>query len=769
MSDTDPRIEITAILDRVTNTYNQIQGRVTHRLEPFGRGPIVFQTAVDPIDCEKWHVSDTFLGSELLNKIVKGICTAVSGLLVGVGDTLNTIIDAITGTINGLITGIGNTVDAIFGSLGSKISELIDSILDKMEEIATRIVVIIDQVTTALSKAVVDISNALATAINNVLNSVSDGFTEIANTLKDLVSSITDNVVKVVDAIGDNIVLVIDTLVSSAERIFLSIEQGFTRLIDQVIGGVESGLGAVEKVIESVPIAIKSSAAGLTSGIAEGVGGPLKTLGTLMFDQIEAAMDKLIEDKDLDVTTTLEDIMKRMGVPVEAVAKATKIVAGVTPRAQGITLMVLAGVLITILPQVISAVTSPLLEALNQEVRGVVRQALIPVPDSLEAYYRDELTRDELDKELHQAGLQTNKIDILINTGRRFASPQDLRQWWLRGLISESEHDEALIGQRVRPQDLDNIKEASFFIPGAQDLIRFAVREVFSPSIRRDFGLDDDFPQEFADNAKKVGLSDEWARAFWAAHWVLPSIRMGFEMFHRRFIEQSDVELLMRTQDVMPFWRDNILKIAYRPITRVDVRRFHKLGLVDEEELQLRYQDVGYSPDDAARMVEFTIAFNAGDEPEEVAPITTQTRTMTTDLLEDGAIRESDARSILRALDYSEPLADLIVDQTLLEIERKDRKVQADAITNKAKSGGITFEQAQGDLAALGFETDELQKILTTLQRDLDSKNKLPSLSMLTTMRERKVIKDDIFIATLGRLGYSPEWAERILENEKKG
>ncbi|GAI71686.1 unnamed protein product, partial [marine sediment metagenome] len=107
--------------------------------------------------------------------------------------------------------------------------------------------------------------------------------------------------------------------------------------------------------------------------------------------------------------------------------------------------------------------------------------------------------------------------------------------------------------------------------------------------------------------AMKKGLSKDWSQRYWAAHWNLPSPLQGFEMLHRGVIDEGELTMLLRALDVMPFWRDKLTQIAYRRLTRVDIRRMYKQGVLDESEVLESYKQHGYTDENAARMTEFTI------------------------------------------------------------------------------------------------------------------------------------------------------------------
>ena len=124
------------------------------------------------------------------------------------------------------------------------------------------------------------------------------------------------------------------------------------------------------------------------------------------------------------------------------------------------------------------------------------------------------------------------------------------------------------------------IQDAFRQYPGVPDLIRFAVREVYTPDIRDRFRLLDDFPDDFRLAARQAGLSPEDAEHYWGAHWDPPSISQGFEMFQRRIIDEDDLKLLLRTLDVMPFWRDRLIQMSYRVKRLVDIDRFYEQRVI---------------------------------------------------------------------------------------------------------------------------------------------------------------------------------------------
>ena len=148
--------------------------------------------------------------------------------------------------------------------------------------------------------------------------------------------------------------------------------------------------------------------------------------------------------------------------------------------------------------------------------------------------------------------------------------------------------------------------------PSVQDLIYMVGREAFEPAVQRMFGLDSSAPGEYLDMAAKVGYPQFWAQKMWEAHWEHPSLNMVLDMFHRDLLTWDQVYEYMTIVELPPFWREKVGKAAYNVITRVDARRMYGAGTMNEQELFDTYRHMGYSPEDAARLVHFTIEYESG-------------------------------------------------------------------------------------------------------------------------------------------------------------
>jgi len=269
-----------------------------------------------------------------------------------------------------------------------------------------------------------------------------------------------------------------------------------------------------------------------------------------------------------------------------------------------------------------------------------------------------------------------------------------------------------------------NLLWATEAVPSPSDLVRFAVREVYTPEIIEKYGQMQELPPKFLEEAEKVGMSEEYAKAYWAAHWELPSASQGYEMlwrlspdmvdFFRERIKSmgldpekvkfslDDMRTLLRTLDVMPYWRDKLIAISYAPLTRVDLRRMWDVALISEKELYMRYRELGYSPKDAQLLTLFTKAYI----------IQRDLRAM----YSKGWIDENGVRLKLKEIGIPEDRIDEWV-KTIVKAEKeervsKERELTKTEIIKGVKIGLITIDDGVKLLKGLGYDEWEAQYIL---------------------------------------------------------
>ncbi|GAI80092.1 unnamed protein product, partial [marine sediment metagenome] len=259
--------------------------------------------------------------------------------------------------------------------------------------------------------------------------------------------------------------------------------------------------------------------------------------------------------------------------------------------------------------------------------------------------------------------------------------------------------------------------------------------------------------------AEKKGLSREWSQRYWAAHWNLPSPLQGFEMLHRGVINVSELNMLLRALDVMPFWRDKLTQIAYRRLTRVDIRRMYKTGVITRAEVYESYIEHGYNPKNAERMTAFTVAWAMPKH----ASITRSdiltayknrmiTRTEASDLLVDMGETYFHLDFMLKAVDYKK------------DLELTENKIKG--IRNLYKRRVYDENKTTDELSKLDLPAEEIGDLMTQWYYEVKAEvpRRWTTSQVLSFIKEGLITKDR-GRAELGLIGYDNEHINVYIES----
>jgi len=238
---------------------------------------------------------------------------------------------------------------------------------------------------------------------------------------------------------------------------------------------------------------------------------------------------------------------------------------------------------------------------------------------------------------------------------------------------------------------------------------------------------------------------------------------MGFEMLHRRGSVKEELDILLRSADVMPFWRDKLIAISYQPLTRVDIRRMHKMGVLTNDQVLLAYQDIGYIDTDAQLLLDFTIALNEPNQSQDADDLSALTRSNILSFYKNGVFTNNEAEILLQGLGMSEDAANIYLDDIDSKLELAERKDETTIIIDQADSGILTFEEAQDALNRLGLETNEVKLALAELAKREARRTKLPARGDLDKMLRAKLISEKEYITTMNKIGFATVWADRYL------
>lgn len=328
-------------------------------------------------------------------------------------------------------------------------------------------------------------------------------------------------------------------------------------------------------------------------------------------------------------------------------------------------------------------------------------------------------------------------------------------------------------------------------IPPISDLIRFQVREAFSPAIANQIGLYDESPVQAADWMRKQGYGGDagfdivsdgiarpanWTDLYWAAHWQPISPTQVYHMLHRlrpdrveRYRAQgfnvqafgiNDVRRWLRIADYPPQIRDYLAAIAYTPMRLVDIRA--KLRLNPDRATQVwahdQLQDRGMHPDDAWDNVRAWVDGEAAKarawakRVEQAAPAKLWAETERGYKL--GTVTRDDARDIGRTVGLQAEA----VNATLgtLDAARKNGIVRASVSTVRSKflSGVLQRGEAKSQLTSSGIGAERANEYLDLWEIQRDGPRKALSVSESMDLMKRGLITPADAAQRLQNLGY---------------
>lgn len=378
------------------------------------------------------------------------------------------------------------------------------------------------------------------------------------------------------------------------------------------------------------------------------------------------------------------------------------------------------------------------------------------VVELVDMRWREVISETEYYTKCSEFGYSKTVANNLYEISKTLLTMHDYIALWRRGEIDENSLDDKLHKMHLDDSTITQAKTVTLYFPSAPDLIRFAVREVYTPDIIAKFGAMEDLPEQYLQEAAKAGLTDEHAKNYWAAHWELPSAQMGYQMLHRRIIDEDTLKLLLRSLDIMPYWRDALVKLSYNPLTRVDVRRMYRLGVLSEEEVVNAYLDRGYSPENAQRMTEFTIAYEADS-------LTGITRATVMSSYQKGLITSEQLKTYLEGFGYAPGVVDFYMAIANYEKEAEVIDIIVNEIIQRYLSGMYTMAEARNELLKHDLPASYVSQIMGELEVKQSQKVRIPSKSDLENWLKMQLIDDKTYYTRMSQLGYNREDVEKYL------
>lgn len=298
------------------------------------------------------------------------------------------------------------------------------------------------------------------------------------------------------------------------------------------------------------------------------------------------------------------------------------------------------------------------------------------------------------------------------------------------------------------------------FYPAPVDFIRFAVRETFKPAVVAEYGYDNDFPDAMVPYAKKAGMSEEWLKHYWRAHWEIPSPRQGYEMLHRGVIDRDSLEGLLKIGDYAPGWIQPLIDISYNPITRVDLRRLYADGVIDESRVYKGYLDLGYSVENAGLITAWVVKSTQTDDRELTKA----------EILKSFRIDETSKEQAIKFLGiigYTEEDASFVISFEEHQMYEEDRKEEIETVIAELIAGKYTVDEVKSKLGNMDVSIKQSNSLIQKAERIIRKRFTLPSKDDCLRWFKAGIIDEGVFTGKMVALHYLDEDIKKYVEEVK--
>ena len=224
----------------------------------------------------------------------------------------------------------------------------------------------------------------------------------------------------------------------------------------------------------------------------------------------------------------------------------------------------------------------------------------------------------------------------------------------------------------------------------------------------------------------------------------------------------DELKLLLKMQDINPFWQDKLIKISYAPYTRVDVRRMHKLGVLSDEQLVRAYMDLGYDREHAEALARFTIEYNKRvaetEDDKEVLELKGLSKSRILNDFYRERITEKQARDLLKRIGLKDTVIDFYIESVKYEKLEEQIKDEIELIHKKYVMRAIDDTEAQVRLNKLMLTQREIERLMSKWDFEREIRERKPTKSDLTDWLMLGIINVDEFVNEMRVLGYDDKY-----------
>ena len=375
------------------------------------------------------------------------------------------------------------------------------------------------------------------------------------------------------------------------------------------------------------------------------------------------------------------------------------------------------------------------------------------------------LASDVYIRAMAESGLSEKWADMWVEESYISPPLEALLALLRREVITDKEFD-VLLNRTPYKEDvrtaLINLKDV---IPPLSDLITMAVKEAFGTHVP-----EEQYP-EYVEWAKKMGLSEYFAGAYWYAHWDRIALAQMYDNLYRDFWDKDKFMAMLRIKDVHPDDREAIFNVAYNPPSLREMGYGWDTGIYKEADIEKYRKWGGLSPSDAKLSARSMVAYRTEAEREAV-------RREHLHLFAVGRETEEEYKKNLERLITAEEAIELWVERGKLEAERRLKPatdIEYRIVTSSEAKWMFTYGLREEPwyrekLEALDWDKERIDVAVERAKEEIKPEVVVPEeveYRDLTVTQIRDLwrigeIKAEEMPAFLEAINYSPKDAERI-------
>jgi hypothetical protein len=552
-----------------------------------------------------------------------------------------------------------------------------------------------------------DITNVILippkSAIDKALGWLHDIIEAVDGNLNSAIESAGKIIAVITSAVGDTITITLDEAGNIIDSVVSEIENTINVVVHDAISFagefVMSLPSLVESSITTLASTLPKSITDMTSGISA-LASPLKAL-----DGIKDGFKVMAEFARLvpKVTHAMDELEKTGELTHSpALTLAAKGLVSISA-----TIGAFIGSPLGLLPFVGDSYAGGIGELVKKEARATYLPSVLDPMTLSEAYTRGIIEPGKFEEAGYQNGFSREDMAIIKRVREYMFSIADVGQLLLRDEMTGEEFVSRLMHIGVNASDLKYVRALIHPLPPLQDIIAMAVKEAFTPETVKLFGQDQDLPPDYMKYAMQSGLTEEWATRYWSAHWNLPSADMGFEMLQRGIIDRDTLKVLLKALDIMPYWRDRLIELSYSTVTRVDVRRLFKAGIYDYDRLLTANIAMGYSPQNAKDLADWTVMDVNGELKAEKKAQRELSKAEVLSVYSEAILARDDALSFMLDLGYDPEEAEMLLSLEDAKMQKRLILKAVEIIKLYCIDGLFTLQEAQDKFNEMGMTPNE--------------------------------------------------------------